>query len=128
MGHQDNAYEDGAAELHRWYAFTQKADRGMALSKREEYGSADLRIMAGAMAEFLPEPSPEALGVAYPHLSTADALEAHYTEAAISFYTLGKVARVVGALSEGRVPSIDSWRDITVYSMMARRVRQEGSW
>lgn len=104
--------------LARWYMSEQDRDRRMALAKRDEYGSADLRIMAGALKEMVPVPMEE----------EEIRLDAHYIEAAIAFYVLGKVSRIVGALGEGRVPSLDSWHDITIYSMMARRVRETGEW
>jgi hypothetical protein len=47
---------------------------------------------------------------------------------AIAFYLLGKATRVFGAYQRGGRPSDDTWHDLTVYSMMARRVRETGGW
>lgn len=115
-----------------WYEAEQRADRELAMAKRAEYGSADLRIMASALREMLPDPELSELRDAfgngeYGGMEQQDD-EGYYIEAAIVFYVLGKVSRIVGALSEGRVPSLDSWHDITVYSMMARRTRNSGGW
>jgi hypothetical protein len=49
-------------------------------------------------------------------------------EAATLWYALGKVARAVAAYREGRLPSDDTLHDLSVYAMMARRIRQTGRW
>lgn len=114
-------------QIAHYYRQQQEIDFTHAIDKRRQYGSADLRVMAAAMREMLPEPSADALAAAgYP--ADCDQAEAYYVEAAIAFYQLGKVSRIVGALAEGIVPNADSWVDSTIYSMMARCVRHRGGW
>lgn len=122
-GAKDENMDQVENRLAWWYREEQEHDRSMALAKRQEYGSADLRLMAAAMREMLPHPNPGALEGCY-----GDDEEGYYIEAAVAFYALGKISRITGAFAEGRVPSLDSWQDTTVYSMMARRVRENGSW
>lgn len=96
-------------KLHQWWV-NQAQDELLAMApKVKEYSAHDLEVMGKAM---------EALGVP----------KGSGVEAAIAFYALGKIARIVGALGEGAEPSEDSWHDLAVYSRMALRVRDCGSW
>lgn len=98
-----------------WYNQQNDADRNMALSKRRDYGSADLVLMAAGMRI----------------LAESDAwtpTDKQAMEMALGFYQLGKVARKFGAWAQGKDPNIDSDVDLGVYSMMARRVRETGEW
>lgn len=81
-------------------------DLAMYDRKAKEYGSADLEVMGAAMATLLDMGNPED-GV----------------EAAIAFYALGKIARAFGAFKLGQLPSDDTWKDLTVYSLMVRERR-----
>lgn len=76
-------------------------DLALYLEKARDYGSVDLRIMGAALVE--------SFGVK----------PAQAVEAAIGFYALGKIARVLGACAEGREPNVDSWRDLRIYATMA---------
>jgi hypothetical protein len=49
-------------------------------------------------------------------------------QAAVAFYLLGKVARVMGALKDGRSPTSDTWYDAHIYSMMGLRIQEVGYW
>jgi hypothetical protein len=95
-------------ELIEWWAETAAADAEAAAAKAEEYGSVDLVIMGAAMEQMLPES------------------EVDGQELAIGFYLLGKIARALSAYQRGESPSDDTFHDITVYSMMARRLRANG--
>jgi hypothetical protein len=99
-------------DLAGWWAGVSADDVGPASIKAKEYGSQDLiiigrtlRVMIGVSEELV---SDEEIG--------------------IIFYTLGKVARAVSAVASGHAPSDDTWHDITVYSMMVRRIREVGQW
>ncbi len=80
-------------------------DVGAFREKAKEYGSADLEVMGAAMAELLGLHHDEGV------------------EAALAFYILGKVSRAFGAIKMGKIPSDDTWHDVTVYSLMIRERR-----
>lgn len=101
------------SELRGWWEATSTADLEAMLPKLGEYTSADLVIMGDALVEWGTDALP---------------LGAAGQEAACLFYILGKVARAIAALREGRLPSDDTYHDITVYSMMTRRIRERGGW
>lgn len=106
------------SSLEDWWSETSLADREQMAPKIEEYGgtsegSADLRIMGFALAELrVPE-------------GASDAVK---QEIACWFYTLGKVARLVSDYNQGKPGKPDTWHDLTVYSMMARRLQATGRW
>ena len=108
----------------QWEKFEQFArttfedDLKRARAKAQEYGSHDLEIMGTSM---------EAL---FPDSGKLDAQSRHAAgiEMAISFYLLGKVSRMFGGFKKGTTPGDDSWRDGSIYSMMARFVRANGRW
>jgi hypothetical protein len=41
---------------------------------------------------------------------------------------MGKSSRMFGGFKKGTTPGDDSWRDASIYSMMARFVRSSGRW
>lgn len=51
-----------------------------------------------------------------------------YEERAIIDYVMGKVARLIAALANGRPASGDTWHDIAVYAKMVIRIRETGTW
>ncbi len=85
------------------------------LAKAGEYGALDLQIMGASLAEVVPN-----LGESAPSASKL--------QAAIAFYLLGKVSRVLSALAEGKPAPTDSWLDAEVYSMMGSYVQEYGQW
>lgn len=102
----------------KWWLTTAEADAATTAPKSAEYGAADLAIMGKVMEALFP-------GIAtYP----AEQREAIGIEMAVAFYVMGKVSRLFGAYEQGRLPTEDTWFDITVYSMMARRTRSVGYW
>lgn len=103
---------DLEASISTWWEKTSASDFAEYYPKRTEYGSSDLQIMGDALELAYP-PAP---GFVVPWRNQ---------ELAITFYILGKVARALGAYLMGKVPSADTWHDITVYSMMARLGRAE---
>lgn len=101
-----------------WWQRTAQSDFEQSLPKITEYGgvqegSADLQIMGFALAELV---------------GMHDAPDAVKQEMACWFYVLGKVARLVSDYKQGKPGKADTWFDITVYSMMARRLQAEGRW
>lgn len=103
--------------LEKWWQETAQADFEGLLSKISEYGAADLDVIG------------EALIATTPFKDTPpDRRRKIGHELALSFYALGKIGRLFGAYAQGRLPSDDTIHDLTVYSMMLRRVRAEGGW
>lgn len=110
---------EAVAELVGWWEQLAESDAGKTAPKAIEYGAADLDIMGQAMVS---------LGGDLWNGASQEEKLAIGREMACAFYALGKVARVFSAFQQGRRPSDDSWFDITVYSVMARRIRQNGEW
>lgn len=105
--------------LTDWWLTTAQKDVQACARKAAEYGSVDLELMGAAMLAMNPE-----LWAAAP----ADERAKAGTEMAIAFYISGKVARLIGAFQQGRLPSEDTIADLVVYSMMLRRAHTAGSW
>ena len=99
-------------ELEAWLRNAFDTELPGTLEKAVLYGSADLEIMADAMGKMMP------------HLQN----DAQRLQAAIAFYLLGKVARAMGALRDGREPTADTWYDAHIYSMMALKIQETGHW
>lgn len=101
-------------ELCAWAMSEVNADLNSVKRQITEYGSIDLEIMGRGLQEMSGIPV------------TMDAAVGQ--EMAVIFYILGKVSRGISAIAAGQMPSEDSLRDITVYSLMLRHVRQFGHW
>ena len=97
-------------ELREWWLRRAQEEITATVPKAVEYSATDLEIMGAAMEQM--GAAPAGRGV----------------EAAIAFYALGKLSRIVGRLAEGAEPSDDSWFDLGVYARMAQRVREVGEW
>lgn len=96
-----------------WWMDTAKDDLDRTLPKAIEYGSVDLEIIGDMLRRLLDwNDAPDRVGV----------------ELGISFYLAGKVARMMGAYADKRLPSDDTLLDIVVYGMMLRRTRENGRW
>lgn len=100
------------SDIKKWWDLTSQNELDSLMPKMVEYSSHDLRIMGDVLLEF----KPELRGQVHPE------------EIAIAFYALGKIARIMGAYTDGAVPSDDSWHDLSIYARMAQRVRDAGSW
>lgn len=101
-----------------WWRETAQHDYEAALPKIAEYGgagegSSDLRVMGDALAELC---------------GMHDAPDAVKQELACWFYALGKVSRLISDYRQGKSGKPDTWHDLTVYSMMARRLQETGRW
>jgi hypothetical protein len=101
-----------SSPLQDWWRSTTEEELESLMPKVVAYGSKDLEVMGDVML------------MSYPALVGKVAPE----ELAIGFYALGKIARIMGAYADGQVPSHDSWHDLAIYSRMALRVRDNGSW
>lgn len=107
---EKNPFEGRNQGLEEWWYKTCKDDLDRLMPKVGEYTASDLVLMGQFLAEWTgldPKAGPEA---------------------ACMFYLLGKVARSVAAYKEGRLPSEDTTHDITIYSLMVRRIRESGGW
>jgi hypothetical protein len=116
----DPMISDAVAELTEWW-LTKAANEAEAVcAKAIEYGATDLRDLGFQILE---------MAGRKPHGDGAPAnIQALATEIGIAFYAMGKLARIVAAVKEGRQPSYDSWHDLGVYARMAQRVHECGGW
>lgn len=78
-------------------------------------GSSDFAIMAEGMRAI----SPAIAAAEDPRVAL---------EAAVAFYQLGKVARSLSAYARGELPAYDTLFDETIYSLIARSIRERGGW
>lgn len=100
------------SDLTEWWQRTTQEELDSLMPKVVAYGSRDLEVMG------------DVLMLSYPNLEG----RVQPQELAIGFYSLGKMARIMGAYADGVVPSWDSWHDLGIYARMAQRVRDTGSW
>jgi hypothetical protein len=105
-------------DIEAWWLHVSMKDLDAARPKIDEYGgagegSSDLRVMGDALAELC---------------GTHDAPDAVKQELACWFYALGKVSRLISDYKQGKPGKADTWHDLTVYSMMARRLQETGRW
>jgi hypothetical protein len=107
-------------ELAWWWMKTSWEDFVAGAPKVDEYGAHDLEIM-GAVLVLLAYKDKITV------LTEAQAAPIG-TELACWFYVLGKVARLVSDYMAKRSGKDDTWHDITYYSMMARRIKEVGTW
>lgn len=106
------------AELLRWWLNTALEDFLKTAPKVSEYGgqgegSSDLRVMGDALAELC---------------GMRDAPEPVKEELACWFYAVGKCSRLISDYKQGQAGKPDTWFDLGVYSMMARRLQATGRW
>lgn len=112
-----SAQDEMLNDLRRWWmdyandVFDQIAPKVVA------YTSKDLEVMGVGLRALTAADIPDPL--------EADRFGVY---AACSFYALGKIARITGALERGVLPGPDSEMDLMVYAIMMRRVREKGGW
>lgn len=102
-----------ALNIEAWWEDVAAADAEAAAAKMGEYGSHDLVMIGDALTSMI---------------GRAEASDAQKAELGCAFYLLGKLARAMEAYRHGKQPSDDTWHDVTVYSMMIRRIRATGGW
>lgn len=100
--------------LYDWWVSTSRKDAQKVVPKAAEYGSESLVALGRAVVEGL--------------MGSEGHGEASASEVAIFVYLTGKMARWAAAIKRGDKVSDDTLLDITTYSMMARRIRDAGSW
>jgi len=105
--------DEPTSELGRWWIGQARSELAGVIAKAENYGGADLELMGEAMLELLGwRDQPNGVGV----------------EIACWFYALGKLARMMGAYTEHRMPDVDTIYDLRIYASMALKVRETGRW
>lgn len=109
---------DATEELTVWWLMTAAKDLWAQTPKMHEYGgggegSADLRDIGTSLAELTGWEQPDAAVV---------------QEMGVWFYAKGKIARLISDYKQRRAGKDDTWHDLTVYSMMARRIKDVGRW
>lgn len=115
------AGETPIGELAAWWRTLADEEIAEVVAKATEYGATDLRDLGYQILE-MAERRNKALD------GERLKADAYATEIGIAFYAMGKMARIVAAIKEGRRPSFDSWHDLGVYARMAQRVHQVGAW
>lgn len=100
-------------ELEQWLRHTFESELPGTLDKAVTYGSADLEVMGDAM------------GVMIPKIANDPKLK---LLAAVTFYQLGKVARQIGALRDGREPPLDTNYDMHIYGLIGMKIQMTGEW
>lgn len=133
---RNSAPQGTNVDLYEWWMATAHADFMAGAPKVDEYGAHDIEIMGAVLAVFLFREHIEqvfnVMGVPNEHETLEKAIEHRHDvvgkEAAVWFYVLGKVARLVSDYLAKRTGKADTWHDITFYSMMARRIQQTGRW
>lgn len=101
------------ASITGWWRTVAEADLQACLPKLAEYGSNDLVEIGRDLCALAGWENPS---------------EQVMAEVGVWFYLRGKIGRTMEALIHHRLPSDDTVHDITVYSMMIRRIRRTGQW
>lgn len=111
--------ESAVEEITAWWRGESEKMIARTAPKAVEYGAHDLEIMGVGLASLV-----------HTQLSQATPEErSRYGQyAAVAFYLMGKVARMMSALEQGMLPKDDTEFDIAVYAFMAMRIRQTGRW
>lgn len=99
-------------EVESWWMNQALQEAEVLIPRAVEYGAKDLELMGEGLFMMLSKVHPDV----------------PKEEVAIAFYVLGKIARIIGAYEEGRVPKDDSWDDLAIYARMAKYVREHGKW
>lgn len=108
----DNNPSQSPQDFHTWWVAMADREAPTIQRKAEEYGTNSLiemgRIWARAQGR------------------SVEDLDA--VEIGCFLYAYGKIQRVADALLKGKVPNVDSWRDLAIYSMMVQYSREKGNW
>lgn len=108
-----DAVETLKVALTNWWIDLAHEEVERVVPKAIEYGSTDLLEVGRTLANVIQR---EGLG------------EEELVELGIYFYLVGKFARWMDAVRDGRRPSDDTLHDIGVYVRMAQRTRAVGGW
>jgi hypothetical protein len=111
--------ESAVTKITAWWRAEAEEMIAKSVSKAVEYGAHDLEIMGVGMSSLV-------------HAQLAQATSEERSQfgqyAAVAFYLMGKVSRMMSALEQGTLPKGDTEFDIAVYAFMAMRIRQTGRW
>ena len=99
-----------AESLSEWWISHAHQEADRTISKMEEYGAGDLAMIGYSISRIA-------------NRKVRDEKQA--AELGIVFYAIGKIARVITAVEEGRTPSDDTWFDLAVYAKMVLAIRDD---
>lgn len=101
-----------APSFHAWWVAMADREAPTVQRKAEEYGTNSLVEM----------------GRVFARAQGRDVSELEAIEIGCFLYAYGKIQRVSDALLKGKLPNIDSWHDVTIYSLMVQFSREVGGW
>lgn len=107
-------------ELADWWRGVTEDDIAAMLPKAREYSAYDLILLGKATADMVGAFDPEPYEEGVP--------DGVYAEIGCWWYLMGKVARAIGAIKEGRLPSEDTAADARIYATMISRIKAVGGW
>lgn len=103
----------GRPSFEEWWTQLVKAEAPTIQRKAEEYGTNSLVEMGRLFAK--------AQG-------WQDITEPEAIEVGCFLYAFGKMQRVADAMLKGRLPNLDSWHDLMIYSAMSNYTRTYRAW
>lgn len=104
---------DQRVQLDDWWRTLPDQELPDLMKKVTDYSAYDLELIGRVLADTLGQPNLEP-GI--------------YQELGCWFYLLGKIARAMGAIREGRTPSYDTALDTRIYATMIMRIKTAGGW
>jgi hypothetical protein len=112
MADNTDKLEDFRPNFHRWWAEMVDREAPTIAAKAAEYGSNSLAQMGHLFARA------QGRGVT----------EAEALEIGSFIYAYGKLQRVGDSILHGKLPSTDTWKDLSIYSSMSLYIREHGQW
>lgn len=98
--------------FHTWWVAMADREAPTVQRKAEEYGTNSLVEM----------------GRIWARAQDRDVTDLEAVEIGCFLYAYGKIQRVADALLKGKSPNVDSWHDLTIYSLMVQFSREKGTW
>lgn len=99
-------------DFHDWWVAMADREAPTIQRKAEEYGTNSLVEM----------------GRLYARAQGREITDLEAIEIGCFLYAYGKIQRVADALLKGKSPNVDSWHDLTIYSLMVQFSREKGTW
>lgn len=112
MADKNDKLEDLRPNFHRWWAEMVDREAPTIAAKAAEYGSNSLAQMGHLFARA------QGRGVT----------EAEALEIGSFIYAYGKLQRVGDSILHGKLPSTDTWKDLSIYASMSLYIREHGQW
>lgn len=103
---------DKPEDFHAWWVAMADREAPTVQRKAEEYGTNSLVEM----------------GRIWARAQGRDVTDLEAVEIGCFLYAYGKIQRVADALLKGKSPNVDSWHDLTIYSLMVQFSREKGTW